>query len=125
METMSEFTCDEVKPEARRGVCGKPAEFFHDGGMYHRPLCSECAAARGTRLVPYPPISVVDPAKVPFSCGGFVDDRPDREDPPVGHSGPPPPLQPLSRPPLREAFADLATALLLKGQEVIEDWRRR
>lgn len=144
------FLCDW--PDGGK-QCGAEAEWFISGVNSDRPICTACLA-RVTpqpanhysiqdidpKRVPGPtfvqPIGPPDPwagAKIPFqSVGGDRAYHATASGPQTTHiSGfinnpmpPPAPAQP-SRPPLKDAFADLASALLDLGIKKIEDWRKR
>jgi hypothetical protein len=138
-EAMIFYTCDSP----RNGVaCGAPAISFYDGGSYHRPLCIDCGhlhyESKGKMVHP---ISSVDPEKAPQKPSVQTEDRrvPRREsaasfppqpihEQPSASPGPPFGYQPpaaASRPPLKTAFAELATTLLMIARDKIEQWSRR
>jgi hypothetical protein len=121
--------------------CGAEASWFLDQGSTHRPVCGRCL-----NLVPQPcdhrAIIAIDPTKVPgptfvappdpwagprtvhTSGAAFISDRPANPPGPPPGFGAMPPAQP-SRPPLKDAFADLASALLALGLSKVDEWRKR
>lgn len=114
------FTCDWPKG---RGVCGAPAVAYVNQGPTHRPICRACQD-----LVPTPytwgAIEQIDPTRVPgptFVHPREPDAPPDPiplnvENPNLGVSAEPQ----TSRPPLGEAFADLALAAMRWAQRKLE-----
>jgi len=115
-------------------ACGKPAQWFIEVDGVHRPLCDECtgyaariAEASNTPLH-FEPIDGVDaeriPKKIPTQAERMGIGYPP---PPKTSPSIPPALDPEprpSRPPLRQALADLAGALLEEAQKGVERWRR-
>lgn len=129
--------------------CGAEAEWFISGVNSDRPICTACLA----RVTPQPAnhysIQDIDPKRVPGPtfvappdpwAGSRPFVPPERPANPPAASGPQkiytsgfinpapqPPAEPAapSRPPLKDAFADLASALLSLGIEKITDWRKR
>lgn len=104
------------------GCVGQLAVYYVDQGETHRPVCVDhCAQAEasGGRCSS---IETVDPLKVPHKPPTQRDRNPPEASnqaySPLG-PGPMP-----SRPPLREAFANLATALLETAKLEVERWRK-
>lgn len=112
------FSCDWP---GQYGVCGEKAEKYVDQGSTHRPVCEVHAqVAIRTSGLSCPHINLIDPEKVPKKTPTQAEWKLLSEK----NASAPPPAMP-SRPPLREAFADLGAALLELAKGRLEDWRKR
>lgn len=120
-----DYRCDWPNCEPpRRAVA------FVDQGETHRPVCAMHADyVVDNELGRVVGIEQIDPKKVPRK----VPTQAERERAPAPSEPPideverhtqPTDTRP-SRPPLREAFANLAAALLDSAKEEVERWRRR
>jgi hypothetical protein len=114
--------------------CGAEAPWFLDQGTTHRPICTACLAKVTPQPADHFNIGVIDPTKVPGP--GFILDRSANPPPPPVNPVTPPgwrlswersekPTPQPSRPPLKDAFADLASALLDLGLKKVDEWRKR
>lgn len=128
--------------------CGKPAEWYLAGVLTDRPICTACLAKVTPQPVNHYSIEHIDPKRVPGSTyeppigppdpwagmrsvhtSGFVSTGPAIPLQSVGdgraHNSPPAEPAAPSRPPLKDAFADLASALLDLGLTKVAEWRKR
>ena len=107
--------------------CGKPAEWYISSPLSDRPICTGCLGKVTPQPANHYSIEHIDPKRVP---------GPTYEPPADPWAATRIPLQSVggdqtynspgpSRPPLKDAFADLASALLDLGIKKIEDWRKR
>jgi hypothetical protein len=117
------YTCDW--PGLAGGACGAPAVRYIDHGSVHRPVCAEHArtASQVSLDTSCPFIELVDPAKVPKKTPTQVERVKSQELPPASPSIPHPAMP--SRPPLRQAVAELGAALLDLAKGKLEDWRSK
>lgn len=121
---MSEYECDWPQCEYK----GEWAHSFVDTDDIHRPVCrAHALEARSVGAI-VRPISEVQDVKVPKKPQTQAEQERQwqsfREQPEVRRFFGEDPSRP-SRPPLREAFANLAGALLDKAKEEVERWRKQ
>jgi hypothetical protein len=123
------YTCDWP---ASGGVCGKQAFWFANGGAYHRPLCVEHSLEYQGSRSDVRRIDEIDPAKVPQKIltqaerkrltGVRRNGRPFPDVFTAADAAPPPSVAPpLSRPPLREALADVAISFLRNLKKKLDE----
>ena len=131
-------------------MCGKQAFWFTDGGQYHRPLCAGHSEQTQALLKLRQPIGLIDPAKVPQKLP-TQEEQARLGDHWIVHEGatvqttgaqppfvrnpmfqplepvdvPPSVAPPLSRPPLKDALADVALAFLGFVKKKIEEETKR